>query len=285
MEVVKKIERPNIFEYRDYRCFLGDLYEYYKSTTDFFSFRYFAKRAGFKSPNYLKLVIEGQRNISGESIDKFCYGLKLNKEESEFFSRLVEFNQAPNNSQKAESALRLIQSKIYKKMAPLDEEQLKYYSQWYQVGIRELSLCESFIEDSQWIGQQFTPKIEKSKVDEALDTLTKLGLLGRDENGKLMPTNNNVATANEVTSPLVTLYHKQMMDRAKDSLDLHKGSEREVSSVCVPVSEETFQKMKKRIQEFRKEMMALAENDSSADRVYQMNIQLFPLTKGSNDET
>ena len=180
--------KPNIFEYKDYRVFLQDLYDYYKKTTDFFSFRYFSKRAGFKSPNYLKLVIEGKRNLSNYSMERFCYALKLNKEESGFFVKLVEFNQANSNSDRAQCALKLVQSKIYQKLNPLKKDQLKYYSQWYQVGIRELSLCQHFEEDAQWIADQFMPKIDRDQAHKALDTLTQLGLLGRDGSGKLMPT-------------------------------------------------------------------------------------------------
>lgn len=284
MQTEKNLTKPLIYEYKDYRLFLQDLYNYYKESTGYFSYRYFSKRAGFKSPNYLKLVIEGHRNISQESVTKFCYALKLTKDESDFFQKLVSFNQSQNNSERAESALKLIQSKIYKKMNPLKEEQLKYYSHWYQIGVRELSLCTDFIEDSQWIGSQFTPQLSRNEVDEALISLTKLGLLERSESGQLIPTNKNIGTHDEVSSSLVTLYHKQMMDKAKESLDIHSGPEREVSSVCVPVSEDTFKKMKTRIQEFKKELIAIASEDNDPDRVYQMNFQLFPLTKGIKND-
>ena len=279
MEVETYIKKPSVFEYRDYRLFLKDLYDHYKRTTDFFSFRYFSKRAGFKSPNYLKLVIEGKRNISPESIEKFSFALKLSQDESDFFAKLVNFNQAQTNSEKAEFALQLMQSKIYKKMNPLKEEQMRYYSQWYHIGIRELSLCQGFIEDPQWIGEQFTPQITSDKAGTAVDSLLQLGLLGRDSEGKLLPTNQNVATHDEVSSSLVTLFHKQMMDKAKDSLDLFAGKEREISSVSIPLSEETFHKIKSRIQDFRKELIAIASEDKTPDRVYQLNFQLFPLTK------
>src|SRR3989338_9919808 len=88
------IKKPNIFEYDNYRSFLKDLYALLKQEKSAFSFRFFSRQAGFRSPNFLKLVMEGKRNLSPESIEKFAKGLKLNKNEADFFRRLVLLNQA-----------------------------------------------------------------------------------------------------------------------------------------------------------------------------------------------
>ena len=263
--------KPNIFEYRDYRQFLQDLYDHLKQTTDFFSYRYFSKKAGFKSPNYLKLVLEGQRNISEDSIEKFASALKFSKDEKVFFAKLVAFNQARNNSERAAKAIELMQSKIYREMNPLQKDQLEYYSRWYYIGVRELTLCENFQDDPQWIANQFLPKIKLEEAEKALDALERLGLLGREPSGKRIPTDTNVATGDEVTSSFVALYHKEMMKMAMESIDRIHRDQREISSVCVPLSENTFLLLKQRIQEMRKELMAIADSDKSPQRVYQMN--------------
>lgn len=275
-----KIEnRPNIFEYTNYRSFLGDLYEHLKNTTDYFSYRYFSKKAGFKSPNYLKLVIEGQRNISEDSIEKFCKALKLNRNECDFFARLVGFTQASNNTERAEHALKILQSKIYQKLNPLTQDQLQYYSRWYQIGVRELALCKGMKKDPKWVAEQFRPQLTEKQASEAIDSLIRLGMLIEEEDGTLIAVDQNVKTQSEVISSLVAVYHKEMMEKAKESIDIAKRDEREVSSICVPVSQETFEKMKARIQDFRQELIALASEDADPNQVYQLNLQLFPLTK------
>ncbi|MEM7646712.1 MAG: TIGR02147 family protein, partial [Pseudomonadota bacterium] len=254
-------------------------YEFLKKTTEYFSFRYFSKKAGFKSPNYLKLVIEGQRNISDESIDRFCQALKLNKQESDFFARLVQFNQAPTTQERAECALRIVESRIYQKLNPLSKEQMHYYQRWYQIGIREMALCQPLKPDAHWIAQKFRPQLKVNEAQKAMDSLVALKMLVMDEDGLLHPSTQNIWSSNEVISSFVVDYHKEMMNRAKDSIDLAKSHEREISSICVPVSEETFLQMKQKIQDFKKELMALASQDSGPDQVYQLNFQLFPLTE------
>ena len=54
------------------------------------------------------------------------------------------------------------------------------------------------------------------------------------------------------------------------------------------VSEVAFQKIVKEIADFRRRIGAIVMDDTGAERVYRMNVQLFPLTKdfidGGNHE-
>ena len=52
---------PLVFRYLDARAFLGDYYKAKKAERRAFSFRAFSRRAGLKSPNHLKRVIDGDR--------------------------------------------------------------------------------------------------------------------------------------------------------------------------------------------------------------------------------
>ena len=83
-----------VFTYIDYRKFLLDYYNEKKATTHFFSYRYFFNKASIKSPVFLKQVIEGERNLTLQTIDKFIGALNLNKKEATFFRHLVQFNQS-----------------------------------------------------------------------------------------------------------------------------------------------------------------------------------------------
>ena len=56
--------RPDLFAYLDYRAWMRDAYEAGKAHISAFSFRYLARRAGFSSPSFIKLVMDGQRNLS-----------------------------------------------------------------------------------------------------------------------------------------------------------------------------------------------------------------------------
>jgi len=84
--------------YTDYRRYLREYYEYRReiSKTDLrpYSYATFAAGADIKSPNYLKLIIDGQRNLSTEMARKFAKGLSLSREDADEFIALVDFTQA-----------------------------------------------------------------------------------------------------------------------------------------------------------------------------------------------
>lgn len=280
MRPQQEVKRPSIFEYDDYRKFLRDIYEFYKATTQYFSYRYFAQRAGFRSPNFLKLVISGQRNLSEASCAKFVEALKLTKAEGEFFEHLVGFNQADSIEKKQTYAQRLVHSKAYSRVHPLSEAQLKYYTNWYYIPIREMLVEGGSSLSPQEMAQRFLPPLTRTQVDEALVNLEKLGLIEKSEDGSYAQTNRYVRTENEVFSPFVATYHKQMMHKASEAIERVPRSEREISSVCVSMSRDKASRIKKLIQEFRHKLLTLCEEgDSGEPEIYQINFQFFPLTQ------
>ncbi|NLE02187.1 MAG: TIGR02147 family protein [Fibrobacter sp.] len=69
----------NIFNYIDYREFLEDFYHEQKARNKAFSFQFFANKAGFKSKSFIKLVIDGKKNLTEESMEKLNNVLKLSE--------------------------------------------------------------------------------------------------------------------------------------------------------------------------------------------------------------
>src|SRR5512133_1692492 len=89
-----------VFDYLDYRAYLRAYYEAAKRRPAGFSFRTFSKRAGLRSPNFFKLVIDGDRNLGKDTVGKFADALGLEGEAREFFADLVAFEQSTDNTEK-----------------------------------------------------------------------------------------------------------------------------------------------------------------------------------------
>src|SRR6185436_18708226 len=79
---------PNIFAYLNYRDFLRDFYQEQKAKNPVFSYQYFANRAGFKSKSFLKLVIDGRKNLTGSSLEKMAQAMKLSPKAFSYFEDL-----------------------------------------------------------------------------------------------------------------------------------------------------------------------------------------------------
>ncbi|MCC6278446.1 MAG: TIGR02147 family protein [Oligoflexia bacterium] len=273
-----------VFDYEDYRSFLKDAYMKLKSAPGGFSFRAFSRAAGFTSPNFIKLVMDGQRNLSQLSIERCAQSLAMTGEETQFFRHLVLFCQATTSGEKQFHAEQLLRSKSYRNIHPLREQQFNYFRHWYFVAIRELVGLKGFQEDPNWIAKRVQPNIAPADAKKALDELIELGLIGRDPStGKLFQTHQNIATQDEVTSASIAQFHKEMLQKAGESIDRFTRDKREISSVTVGISARTAKTVKEMVQRFRKEVMEVMAQDPSPTVVYQLNFQLFPLTDDAED--
>ncbi|MGZ3771293.1 MAG: TIGR02147 family protein [Bdellovibrio sp.] len=270
-------KRKRIFEYDNYREYLKDSYLFLKNENKNYSFRYFSRIAGFKSPNILKRVMDGNRNLSPNSIPKFIHALKLNKEEALFFKNLVMLNQAKTNESKQIFAQEIMRSRSFREMYPLSESQYNYFAQWYYIPIREYVGLPNFKENYEEIGASIVPSVSIQDVKQAVDELLKIGLLERNPEGQLRQSNAVMTTPPEVTSTAVTKYHKESIKKASDSIENIPRELRDISAVAFPVSKQSVAKLKELLQNFRKEVVALAAQDSTPDSIYQINFQLFPL--------
>ena len=267
----------NVFEYLDYRAFLRDAYGDLKARQRGFSYRWFSRKAGMSSPNFLKLVIEGQRNLTPKSVDKFAAALGLNTQESSFFSELVSFNQASTPAEKNRHFERIGKFRSHRAVRRLERDTFEYLSRWYYPAIRELVGCAEFREDPEWIASQLRPKITVAQARKAIDVLLELGVLERDENGTLVQGEPLLSTGPEVRSLAVGNFHRQMMERAAAAIEAFERTDREISGVTVALSREGFEMFKEKIHQLRAELLELSAEQREPTRVVQFNFQAFPL--------
>lgn len=270
----------DLFKYLDYRHFLKDYYREQKERKgSAFSFRSFARLAGLSSPNFLQLVMEGKRNLGPDGIRSFTKALKLNKEEASYFENLVHFNQCATDGERNEWYKRLSTSKRYREIRELEKDTFVYFSRWYYAAVRELVLLPDFQEDPDWIARKLSPPITVKEAATALELLQKLGFVTRDKNGRLTQSEKNITTAREVMSLAVSNFHRQMIQRAGESIERTPSAHRDISALTLALSQEKFKEAKRRIQEFRRELNVLLSEDGSPDAIYQINFQMFNLSE------
>ena len=70
-----------------------------------------------------------------------------------------------------------------------------------------------------------------------------------------------------------------MGELAVRSLDEVPVNERDVSGLTIGVSEDAYYRITKEIEDFRRRIASIVMQDTDEDRVYRLNVQLFPLTK------
>ncbi|MBI3541106.1 MAG: TIGR02147 family protein [Deltaproteobacteria bacterium] len=270
----------DLFGYLDYRRYLKDFYRDKKGKKgSCFSFRSFSRTAGFKAPNFLKLVMEGKRNLGPDGIDGFKKALHLNKEESSYFEHLVHFNQATTDQERNRYYKELATSQKFRQIREIDQDLFVYYSHWYYAAIRELILLPDFKEDPKWIAKKLFPKITAQQATVAVELLLKLKFLKREKSGRLVQVEQNITSSREVQSLAVSNFHRQMIQLASESIDRTLQEKRDISSITLALSKEKYLEAKRRIQEFRRELNVLLSEKDAVDSIYQINFQIFNLSE------
>lgn len=211
-------------------------------------------------------------------------GLRLNKQEQDFFRNLVLFNQAKSHGEKDRYYQKLLQSRKFGQLKPIEKHQYEYYSTWYHPVIRELVVSPDFDGTATWLVQRVQPTLTIAQVEKSLDLLEKLGFIKKAKGKRWKQSSSVVSTGPEVQSLILFNYHKNLLDLSKEILSEVPPSRRDISAMTLGVVKERLPLLKKRIQEFRQEILKMVSTDTHPEEVVQLNIQLFPMTVTPGEE-
>jgi uncharacterized protein (TIGR02147 family) len=265
----------DVYGYLDYRSFLEDWFEDRKKTNRRFSHRLFARLAGHKNPSLLLQVVHGKRNLTDASTDGFLRALKLGDEEARFFRLLVQLDQARTHEERRVAWEAIAATRRFRQARNVDALAVRFLQDWTLPAVHELSRLPGFINDHEWVADALQPSIGKRDAKRALAELEELGLL---KDGKA--TDQTIVTPHQMTAVAVRDYHRQMMARAADCLDEVPAEQRHFGAVTVAVSEDLLPQLKDEVAAFQERLLELCDgSEITPDRVMQVNIQLFPLSK------
>ncbi len=270
---------PSVYDYTDYRLYLQDYYSAKCRSNRTYSHRAMARELGFPSPNFLKLVMDGKRNVGLRSIDRLMNGLGLDDREQHYFSSLVFFCQAKTVAKKNYHLGVMSSLKVPYAASTVTESEYRYYNEWYHCIVRELIVREPAPVDFGKIAKKIRPHVTATQVKKSVTLLRELGFICEREDGTFSQASRILVTDREVKAVGIRNYHAKMMEFAAESMDSVPREKREISSLTLSISEECMSKIKKRIQEFEDEILQMAHEDHDVNRVYQLGIQFFPMTQ------
>lgn len=274
----------DVFAYRDFRAFLGAFYERRSAQKDGYDYSEFAKRVGLRSANYLKLVIDGERNLGADLSVRFGEACGLRGDALSYFCTLVALNQAKTGGERELQYRKLQGFSRFRASHRLDAAQCAYHSTWYIPAVYELAAHKGFRDDPKWIANILMPSISRREATHALNVLVRLGLLVRDEQGRLVQVNPVVETQEGPLGYHIAQFHRTMMQRAGEALDLVARKEREIAGLTFCISETRMQQLKTELERFRSHLLERYMYDESPERVVQVNFQMFPLSKAVKKE-
>ena len=274
-----RIVEPDVLQYTNYRVYLRDYYEFKKKTVPAFSLRFFAEKAGLSSHAHLKLTIDGKRNITKNTVVKLIHGLGLDGQRAAYFESLVFFNQAQTDADKQVYYAQLLKASPRSKLHKMDAAQFRIFRDWHHSAILEMVALKDFRPIPDWISKRLGGLITPVQVTESLKLLVELGLLVKTANG-YRQRDPLITTDDEVQDLMVKMYHLQMLKLSADMLSTLPGPQRDVSALTFSIKREDFPNLKKHLQLMRKELLDFSAKAGEGEDVVQINIQLYPLTRG-----
>ncbi len=269
----------SIYDFTDYRYYLKCVYNYRKSRNSGFSYRVICDKVGIKSTGHLTLILQGKANISLELALKFAEFLELKKRETDYFQYMVLFNQAGEHEDKRkyfEKMAKFRESSVYL----IDTGQYEYFSKWHHSAIRALLEFVPIKEEFAEIASLLTPSLRVDEVKRSIELMERLSLIEKDAEGFFRPVDNVIDTGTDVRSLAINNYLFETMELARDAINRFPTTHRRHSWVTLGISEDGFRAVVQEIREMRKRIYEIALHDT-ADSVYQLNVQLFPLSKRS----
>jgi uncharacterized protein (TIGR02147 family) len=268
----------DIFTYLDYRKYLKDYYDEKKAENPHFSYRYIAGKVGFKSAGLFTKILQGKRNISMKLTLRFIEAFKLRKKEADYFELLVQFNQARTASEKNHFFEKLLGIKK-SKIAIVDADKYEFYDKWYYTAIREILSFYRFNDDYRELSRMVMPSISPSEAKRAIELLMNLGFVSKRENGTYERIEPVISTGYDARSIAIHKLVLGTMDLARESIDRFPKEQRNLSSLTLSISLDSFQQIQEELRGFRRRLMEIANHDENPDRVYQINFQVFPVSR------
>lgn len=283
------MQMPEISQYMDYRKFLADFYAFKRDQTKKdirpYSYQMFSAAANIKSPQYLRLIIEGKRNLSIDMVAKFAKALSLQKEQTEELKNLVNYTQATDPSERNRFLKELMEKRVNQqiKSGEIDSKAWEKVPSWVTWVVYSMVDQKGVNFEPAQLKQLLGEKATLDEITASLNKLLESGDLVKDaETGKIKRARPLMENADNIPVALVKKLQAELLYLGMESLFQDDPTDREFGTVTLSLTESEFEEIKFKLRQMRKQMTkdnSIARSQGEGDRIYQLNVQLFPVTK------
>jgi uncharacterized protein (TIGR02147 family) len=236
--------------------------------------RAFAKVIGV-SPAMLSLVHNGKRNLTPVHALKVAKHLGLNSKESQYFSLLVQLETA--KTPEAQSAIldRLNELNPARQISDFSLDAFAVIAEWYHFPMLQLIKVKTPTFSAKSAANRLG--ITQAEAEAAIGRLTRLGLIQKID-GRYARVGNDLRAQSEHRNDALRMFHKQMLQKAIESLEQQSPNEKYVGSETIAIDARQLPQIKRMIDTFFDEMNSMFERGGEPTEVYHFGIQFFKLT-------
>lgn len=282
---------PALGSYTDFRQYLKDMYEYRRraESTGFRSYSYsaFSAAANIKSPNYLKLIIEGRRNLSDDMINRFARALRLHKAETEEFRALVHYGQETepirrNQYLKELADIRARRAFATGEISPQAWEKVPSWMGWVLYAMTDQQDV-SFNPDELYrlMRAKTSPEDVRGEMKRLMVNGDLKQVASDDGSTQVSKGRDLIESPQELPVEMIRKLQAELIYLGIESLFRDSPKEREFGAMTIAMTQSEFEQVRFELRQMRKRIqkdLKMKREAGKGERVYQMNIQLFPVT-------
>jgi uncharacterized protein (TIGR02147 family) len=270
-----------LINYTDFRAYLNDWITERKQQGLPGSNRWFAMKMEINSTSWLTSILKGVKGLSKETTNKLSQILKHSPMESRYFETLVLFNQARTVAERNQYYQDLTKLQNLKEIRKITANQYDLYSVWYHTVIRSLVGMHPFKsseKDFELLASMISPPITVSQARKSVNLLLDLDIIRINDHDYFELTSTAITTGENIQSLAVANFQQETLRLAQEAIDRYNRSERYIGTITIGVSEQAFSQIKQLLIETSNKIAEIANADANAERVYQINLQAFPLS-------
>lgn len=268
----------SIFDYFNYRDYLKDYFRLKKQDVPWFSYRHFAKSAGYNSSGLYINLVSGLRNLTPRYYEGFIKALKLNENEANYFLLMVDYTHAVTDQGRQEIFSRMV-SFLPSKEKKIRLNQKEFYSSPLNVMVHQALSIFNVSDDFKILVDSLSPKPTLWDVKKSMKVLQELELIQKTPEGFYKPSHKNMVGGKEIGDLYISNFQSNMVDLGKDAHKRFPTKEFRLQiTETISVSKSTAKKIESKVKEMHKEIIQMIISDKEAEEaLLQMNLQFFPL--------
>lgn len=266
----------NLYEAEDYRAWMRSRYEERKKNQPHFSYRFMAMKLEMDAGQLVK-ILQGKLHLVPQKIPAVAKLFGLDARSERFLDALVRFSKA-TGTQEISRRWDEIQSLKEVQSRELQQDQYEFYSTWLPTAVRGVLSLGEPDQTPKTIGARIVPRTDASEVERALNVLSRLGLIVMDDAKRWTLAHKHIRTGDLWREKTVRHFQTDTMRLATEALESVPAKRRDISTLTLTLAEKDLPLLKERVAEFRRDLVRLAEESDPADSVYQVNVQVFPMT-------
>jgi uncharacterized protein (TIGR02147 family) len=277
-------KRPVLRNYLCIRDFVADFDRWAKTNLRGYSRRAFARWGNIESPNFLTLVIKGQRALKGQWLDGFIKAAGLETLDAKYLKLLSQFENTRNADDRGlvlEEIKEHLKDHGQKSIAGDQLEILTNPVAWTVYHMMDL------IDHSKspiWFKKRIRfLNLDTEKIIESISILKRIGLIKESESSYLS-LEHQLYSPDQIQKDSNHRFHKNILEESLNALENLEPSERSFGSLTATVREDQISELKKEVGKFGQLLLKKYSSKGKVEgEVYRMNIQLYPLTKKESE--